>query len=167
MSEKKQTVVQLAGRRRERFVGGAGLGVLQQCYTEQAIPHKQEVTSQTAAASVPAGGSERRARGPAAMLAASMSGAVQTLCWPAQAWLTSAGCRAKLLAPRLRRFDGKGNWQAYLVLLNFIAEAVGWSWQEKGVNLAASLEGDALQALLDINEGEPPSSVKLPHKAVL
>ncbi|KAJ8352180.1 hypothetical protein SKAU_G00236560 [Synaphobranchus kaupii] len=67
------------------------------------------------------------------------------------------GCkwRNSPLGTKLRRFDGKGNWQVYLVQFNFIAEAAGW--RENDVNLAASLEGDALQALLDINEGEPPT----------
>ncbi|KAJ8340620.1 hypothetical protein SKAU_G00352530 [Synaphobranchus kaupii] len=55
------------------------------------------------------------------------------------------------MAAKLPQFDGKSCWQANLAQFNFIAEAAGWSWQEKGINLAASMKGDALQALMDIS----------------
>ncbi|KAJ8356981.1 hypothetical protein SKAU_G00197750 [Synaphobranchus kaupii] len=58
--------------------------------------------------------------------------------------ISPAALGSALLYTKVQCFDGKGSWQAFLAQFNLIAEAAGWSWQERGINLAASLEGEAL-----------------------
>ncbi|KAG2461518.1 CLCA1 regulator, partial [Polypterus senegalus] len=51
-------------------------------------------------------------------------------------------------------FDGKGAWETYYTRFRMVAMANRWHTQEEAVQLAAALEGDALNALTDFGEEE-------------
>ncbi|MGH0132156.1 UNVERIFIED_CONTAM: hypothetical protein FKN15_034862 [Acipenser sinensis] len=52
------------------------------------------------------------------------------------------------------RYDGRSDWEAYRAKFQIVAQANGWNQRERAVRLAAALEGEALRALLDLNEAE-------------
>ncbi|RXM98752.1 hypothetical protein EOD39_12681 [Acipenser ruthenus] len=52
------------------------------------------------------------------------------------------------------QYDGRSDWEAYQAKFQTVAQANGWSQRERAVRLIAALEGEALRALLDLNEME-------------
>ncbi|MGH0149099.1 UNVERIFIED_CONTAM: hypothetical protein FKN15_014306 [Acipenser sinensis] len=56
------------------------------------------------------------------------------------------------------RYDGRSDWEAYRAKFQIVAQANGWNQRERAVRLAAALEGEALRALLDLNEAELANS---------
>jgi len=72
-----------------------------------------------------------------------------------QAQLASYEQRQENRAPRrearervyMAKFDGSSDWDAYLVQFKIVAEANGWSLDEKRVQLISKLEGEAARIL--------------------
>ncbi len=55
---------------------------------------------------------------------------------------------------RPERYDGRQHWNDYLTHFEMCAELSGWSDREKATQLAASLDGQALQVLSNLPWGE-------------
>ncbi|MGH0158680.1 UNVERIFIED_CONTAM: hypothetical protein FKN15_036021 [Acipenser sinensis] len=51
-------------------------------------------------------------------------------------------------------YDGRSDWEAYWAKFQIVGQTSGWSQRERAMQLITALEGEALRALLDLNEME-------------
>ncbi|MGH0135255.1 UNVERIFIED_CONTAM: hypothetical protein FKN15_057299 [Acipenser sinensis] len=75
--------------------------------------------------------------------------------WPQPPALVEPAQPANKSAVKAGRYDGTASWEAYQAKFRLAALANNWRIEEQAGQLAAALEGKAMQALLDLDPEKP------------